>query len=962
VLGPLRIRAGGGVVAPPGGPGPRALLGILLLDPGEDVAAAGLVDTFWGRERGSTAALHTTIFRLRAWLRDRLGTVASVERTAGGYRLILRDAVVDAVRFRSMTARAATLPDDARAQLLDGALRLWRGPVLGGAAYPLAGVPAVVALERARITAVRDLAELCLAIDRPDDALAHLRHAAAANPSDEPLHALLIRALAASGRTAEATLAYDRPRQRTPSPALLPPDVPDFTGRVEQRDDIERLAGGRPDGTARAGLPVVGIAGMAGVGKSALAVHVAHRLAESYPDGQLHANLRGAERSPLHPKDVLATFLRALGVDWRAVPADTEERTALFRSHLAGRRVLVVLDNAASEEQVRPLLPGSATCAVLVTSRRRLTGLSGSRWLDLPVLSGDEAVRLLGAAVDQERIARQPDEAAEIVRLCGALPLAVRVAGARLTARPAWGLDHLAALLGDQRRRLDQLSVGDLEVRASLALSYDGLDDDARRLFRFLGLFDVPDFTAILAAAVLETSTSEAAVHIDSLVDAQLLVASAPDGAGQPRHRFHDLVRLYARERADAEDSRVARERAIDLGMGGWLAVAERMATHVPGPCYAVIGGSARRPAIAWEDEEVLRAEPLAWFDAELATLLSAVRQCCELDLDEVAFDLAGCLEKYFDLRGMYSVWEALNVRVMAACRRNGNLRGEAVMLRGLVDVRTWITNDRDNEATGDAYENAGRLLALFTELDDARGRSDAEVTYSWALAAAGRHGDAIESATRGLRLAEDSGHLGGQARAHVALAVAHREQARLDVGLAHLARGLAAARELGNPRYEATVLQFLGIGHLESGDLDASERRLNESLAISRRYRDRYPEALTLLTLARLHLHRGDPRARAEADAALAIGREHNLGHHVAQALAVRGEIELADGRPAEAVRLLEESVAIWRTRGWLSFQADALTALGRAYTAVDPAAARAAFAEAAELYARLGQPAKGL
>ncbi|GIJ62458.1 AfsR/SARP family transcriptional regulator [Virgisporangium aurantiacum] len=1007
LLGPFEMRDRAGLPVALPRRKQRSLLAFLLLRAGTVVGTDEIVDALWGDRPPASARanLHSYMSALRTAL-ARAAPADSVRprSVAGGYVLDVRPDESDVGVFDALVVEGrqalAEARHEAAADVLTRALGLWRGPAMEGLGQQEWLVPFTTRLEESRLAAVEDQAEARLYLGRHAEMTAELALAVAQHPFRERINGLYIQALHRAGRRPEALAVYNRlsdvldaefgtrpsPYLRTlhrqiraddlvgspgrtslpPTgvapvaalgPALLPPDIPDFTGRAEHLRTLTGLLDRGTDDPPHV-LMVAGIAGMAGVGKTALAVHIAHRLAASYPDGQLHVNLHGAEHSSLDPAEVLARFLRAFGVDWRAIPADLAERSALYRSRLAGRRVLIVLDNAASEQQVRPLLPGSPTCAVLVTSRRRLTGVEGARWLDLDVLSDADAVRLLASVVADDRIARQPAAAVEIVRLCGRLPLAVRIAGARLASRAAWRPSDLVQRLGDQWHRLDHLTAGDLEVRASLALSRDGLDPDARRLFGRLGMFAVPDFTVLLAAAVLDTTVEEAGRHVESLVDAQLLMTSQ-DGAGQFRYRFHDLVRLYARERAEIEHGAEELAGVLTRGFGAWLAVAERIAERIPGPCYASISGSAPRPVIDWQRVEVLHLDPLAWFDAERATLVSAVRQASDIGLDEVAFDLAGCLEKYFDLRGMYSDWEATNARVMEVCRRAGNLRGQAVMLRGLIDVRTWVRSHHGGEAMAEAHESSTRLLEMFTRLGDLRGMSDATVMASWALAAQGQQAAAIQYAERALRLADRSGHLGGQARAHVALAVARREQAQLEAAISELMSALTAARRLGNCRYEATVLQFLGIGHSELGNLAAGERLLTESLAISRRFGDDYTGALSLITLARIHLAQGDARAHGEAENALSISREYRMDHHAADALAVLGEIDLAEGRAGDAVARLSESVAIWRTRGWLSYEAAALTSLGRAYVDVDPGAAWKAFESARDLYCRLGRTA---
>lgn len=852
---------------------------------------------------------------------------------------------------------------------------------------------AVTQLIERRLTAVEEKAAAALDAGWDEEVITELTEFVMAHPLRERPVGQLMTALYRTGRQAEALAQYQRIRsslteelgvdpgtdlqqlhldilnadpalEQPPAqqpvqviPAALPPAIPDFTGRDEE---LATLCGKLTTSAGDHIVVISSIVGMGGIGKTTLAARVAHEVAGDFPDGQLWVNLRGAETMPLEPGDVLARFLRSLGVPNRAIPGDPVERGEMYRSMLTGRKVLVVLDNAASEEQVRPLLPGAATCRVVITSRARLTGIEGAQRVELDVFPADEAVRLLARIAGDGRVGSEGQAAADIVALCGGLPLAVRIAGARLAARPAWQLRHLAQRLADQRRRLDQLAAGDLAVRASLALSYRGLAGQPRRLFRLLGLFDAPDFPPWLASVILECPLDEAMEYAETLVDAQLLIVSAADAAGQYRYRFHDLVRLFASECAAAEESEASRERAVLRGLGGWLALAEQMAARIPGPCYASISGPADRPPSNEILAELGEVDSGNWFDAERTALLAVVGQACGLGLADLAFDLAGCLEKYFDLRGMYPDWAALNAQVLAVCQEQGNLLGEAVMLRGLIDVNTWITDGRERDATARQHAESFRLLQMFTELGHRQGMADAAVMCSWAFTAAGSYEQAVEMATQGLRMAEESGHLGGEIRADLALAVAHFENHDIDVAIKHADSALSKARTLGNPRCEATALQFAGIGHLTLGHFETSRQMLNESLEFSRLYRDSYVEVLTLLTLARLYFHQGDAEARSTVEMSLALSREYNMSFHLAQALELLGEIDLAEGNHAAAVAHLAESVTLWRNRGWHTYLASALTSLGKAYAGTDPAAAREAFTEAHTLFIRLGNIAQ--
>ncbi|WP_051799668.1 AfsR/SARP family transcriptional regulator [Catenuloplanes japonicus] len=981
LLGGLEVRGQGGVLVPLGRRKQRALLGMLLLRAGTVVRVDEIVDALWEASPPESvrANVHTYVSLLRRAL-DGVGP--RPEKTVGGYRLDVAAGETDLDVFEALAADGRRALDEYRprqaAERLARALGLWRGPLLEDLAEVAWFTPYVVRLGEARLRAVEDQVEARLTLGDHAELAGELAVLTAEHPLRERLWGQYLRALHRSGGRARALSAYDEmrdllraelavepgpelrelrreilddgpaptvvPERAAVVPAMLPAPVADFTGRREERRQLAKLMSPH---APPSGLTVAGITGMAGIGKTALAVHVAHAVADAYPDGQLYANLAGTSA------DVLGRFLRALGVPGPAVPVDPDERAELYRTMLSGRRVLVVLDNAAGERQVRPLLPGAPSCAVLLTSRARLSGLEAVRWTELTELPGDEGTRLLGRIAGEDRVAAEPAEAADVVRMCGGLPLAVRVAGARLTARPGWTLAHLAGLLRDERRRLDRLDVGDLQVRASLALSYEGLAAPARRLFRLLSLFDVPDFPEWLAEVLAVDATDV----LDLLVDAHMLAEAGVDQAGQQRYRFHDLVRLFAREQAAARESPAARDDVLDQGLGAWLAVAEHFEPRLPGPCFAPIAGRAPRPDVR---HALTGVEPLTWFDAEQVSLRAAIRQACATGRDEAAFDLVQHMEKYFDVRGMYAEWEADSRRALTACVTAGNLRGEAVIRRGLIDVTTWITNDHTTEAMTRSHHETVRLQELFRSAGEPAGMADAAAMRSMSLTAMGRPDEAVDAAADALAWAVEGAHLGGQARAHVAMAVALGESSRLEAAVGHLHQALDRARELGNPRWEATALQFLGMAHGRAGLFDSSHAFLAESLDISRRHGDAYTEVLSMLTLARLHLDRGDAQARPTAEAALETAREYRMTHHVADSLGILGEIALREGQRAEAVAYLRDSVAMWRSRGWLLFLARALTLLARALDGLDPDAAAAALGEAGELFTRAGDTAQ--
>ncbi|MGW4412122.1 ATP-binding protein [Nonomuraea sp. NPDC004702] len=351
----------------------------------------------------------------------------------------------------------------------------------------------------------------------------------------------------------------------------LPPDIEDFTGRAEDAAELAKLLISREAETA---VVVTALSGKGGVGKTSLALHVAHRVRDHFPDGQMYVNLRGVEAQVLDPAEVLGRFLRELGVDAESVPEQVEDRARMYRAQLADRRILLVLDNALNEQQVRPLLPGSATCAVLITSRARLGALSGAHTHALDVMTVEQGLDLLQNIVGKARVAAEPHGAREIVELCGQLPLALRIAGARLASRPIDRLAGFAVRLRDEQHRLDLLKVGDLEVRANFALSYQVCDEELRGAFRLLGMLKTADFSAWTLAALAGVSMHTAQEMLERLVDAELIEIAGDDRTGIRRYRFHDLLRVFARERLAVEETEATHKAALTRLLEFYIALA----------------------------------------------------------------------------------------------------------------------------------------------------------------------------------------------------------------------------------------------------------------------------------------------------------------------------------------------------------------------------------------------------
>jgi DNA-binding SARP family transcriptional activator/DNA-binding XRE family transcriptional regulator len=571
---------------------PAALLGLLALHPNENVPRHSIVDALWGERppRSAVGIVHTYVSRLRSLFgsaQDFDGEFLVRDRI--GYRLILADGQLDLLLFRRLVASARTARAAGNIEQvcddLEQALGLWRGEPLADVGV-LQDHPALVGLAEARTAATLEYADAASSAGWHDRALPYLRVLARRDPLDEAVHARLVIALAGAGRQAEALRTYRELQwrlddelgmlpgtvlraahakvlhqeipvdagsaglQRTTQPWVpvfhLPAAPADFTCR---RAECERVITAVSPAGDQPGVPLVTISGLPGVGKTSLALYAAHKVRAAFPDGQLWVQLSGASACPREVGDVLAVLLRALGVYKSAIPHDYSERAVCYRSRLADRRVLVVADDAATAEQVRPLIPGTAGCALLVTSRARLEGVDAAHLMPLDVMTPDDAISLLARIIGSHRVAAEPRAASELVQACGMLPLALRIAATKLAGRPSWPLAAMVRRITGHNGRLRELETGDLSVRASIASSYKSLPDHSRRAFSLLARLGPGDFAEWVIGALL--GEPDAADVIDELVGRSLLTPLGIDSTGEPRYRLHDLLREYAAERLE---------------------------------------------------------------------------------------------------------------------------------------------------------------------------------------------------------------------------------------------------------------------------------------------------------------------------------------------------------------------------------------------------------------------------
>jgi DNA-binding SARP family transcriptional activator len=824
----------------------RTLLAALLLHANQVVSTERLIDFMWGDEPPATAvaSLHNHVMRLRAHL---AGGPGRIQAAAPGYVIEVAAAEIDSEVFLRLLvlgreARAAGQWEEAAAELTAG-LALWRGDPLEDVFSPVLHEVEVQRLLLLRLEALEARIDTDLQLGRIQEAIADLGVLTSAHPLRERFHAQLMLAYSQAGRRAEALAAYRRARTiiagelgvepgaalqqlhqrilaadpavaaedpdaaavgapgtvRPPAvPVQLPPDTADFTGREAQVGLLCDALGAEPDEARPGAVVVSAVAGMGGIGKTALAVHTAHRLRSRFPDGHLFVSLQGAS-SPLRPAEVLARILRDLGTPDAAIPASEEERAARYRTLLAARSMLIVLDDARDAAQVRPLLPGTARCAVIVTSRTTLFGLTGAKFLELDALDSHEARALFSAIAGQARTAAEPDATVRVLGSCAGLPLAIRIAAARLASRPNWSIAHLSGILADERARLTELTAGDLAVRASFAVSYDALPPGGRgpaRVFRLLGLPRLAELSLPAIAALAGQPASDVAVALEALTDAHLLQSPAADRFG-----LHDLLRSYAAELAERTDSPDERQ-AATRRMLRWYGETAITAAQVLEPSYrlpAIVLTRATDPAPA-DPALASPRQALGWFEAERAGLVAAAGHAAELGLHLFAVQIAVAMWSFFQ-RTPYA---------------------------------------EDSLATSEIGVSSARHLG-----DDA--------VLSWALNSLGQaHGvlghfpDSSRCFTEALHIRQRAGDRTGEAAVLNSLAIGLWRQQRFEEALDHLRAALAIYTALGQRLYAAMVMNNIGENLMHLKRYDEALVNLRRALAIRHETGDRYGEAIT--------------------------------------------------------------------------------------------------------------------
>ena len=902
LLGPVEVWAGDRRIAlgPAESAKTRCMLAVLLRTPGALVTTEALIDRVWGEQPPGAAVRYKYI----GWLRSALApSGVSLARRGPGYVLEVAADQVDLHRFRQLVADAqdadkAAAADDAW-RLTDEALGLWRGTALSG----LSGTWTEMfrdQLERERRAARVLQARCALKLGMTARALGWLDEWEAEYPADEEIIALRLTALHQSGQHAAARACYRRACQRLrdilgvspgselvalhqrfqnrnldtaaragPIPRQLPSAMPTFAGRGTELASLDRILAGAgqdgplgvgQDGQARpAAAVILAVSGTAGVGKTALAVNWAHRVAAQFPDGQLYVNLRGFDpsRPTLDQAEAVRGFLDAFGVPVKRIPASLPAQAGLYRSLLAGKRVLVVLDNARDAEQVRPLLPGSPGCLAIVTSRDRLGSLvaaEGAHPLTLDLLSVIEARDLLARRLGADRVASEPDATDDIIARCARLPLALTIAAARAATSPGFSLAAIAAELGEAGNALDRFDGGDrvTDVRTVFSWSCRTLSTGAARLFGLLGLHPGPDISASAAASLAGIARDQARILLAELARAHLLTEHVPG-----RYACHDLLRAYAAELAYSGEDDNARRAAIDRMHDHYLRTAETAALHL-NPTRDPDMTAPSRPGVTREEVSGYQ-QALAWFTAERPVLLATITQA-SAGFDPYTWQLASALTTFLDLRGHWQDQMTAQAAALAVARQEGNRAGQAAAHRGLGLACTGL------KQFDDARSHYLLALDLFAELGDHTGQAQTHVNLGWVAGGQGRHDEGLHHSRQSLEHYQAAGRRTGQAKALNNIGWHLAEHGDYDQALAHCQQALAIQRELGDRNSQAHTCDSLGYIFHHLGRHQQAIVYYQQALELFRDTGDPYGEATCLRNLGDVHDASGEAGAARRA------------------------------------------------------------------------------------------------
>ncbi|MEU1732281.1 BTAD domain-containing putative transcriptional regulator [Streptosporangium sp. NPDC020145] len=954
VLGPLQLTVDGRCV-PLRGTRLQTTLGLLLSQPNKAVSDSHLIDGLWPENPPPSAAAN-----LRAYirsLRQLLGDPQRVARMSRGYLLRAEPHEIDVLHFAELTAQSDHFIEqgDIRraADLLRQALDKWSGPAYSGlhASGPLRTEAAV--LEEQRFRSAHRWVELEIKLGHHAEMIPILLQLIEDFPLREKLRAQLMEALYRADRQAEALEVYRETRAlfieslgiepgqelreleqlvlrggslaeaepaepvvTSPPRNIVPADTADFTGRDKEVALLSEWLTGSPGGTP----PIVVVSARGGAGKTTLAVHMANRLRNRFPDGQIYVHLRGAETTHrTMPEVALASMLRALGVPDTRIPENHDERGGMLRAILSDRRVLLIIDDAGDESQVMPLIPGMGGCAMLVTSRRRLTAIPGARLLELEPFTEDQALRFLRHMVGSNRMDADSKASLALTRLCGRHPLALRIAGARLAARPHWSLARMVSRLTDEHRRFDELVHGELDVRANLMVSYRALQPRARLLLMLLGALDAVDLEEWVAVTLLDSSFLEAEDLLDQLVDSHL-VNTATTPSGRVRYSLHDLIRIFARERAQQELAPDDLREALQRAFGALLTVTEHAHTLLAGRDHLVVHSNAPRWEVGPEVLDDIVTDPVAWCETELTNISAAVQQTAALGLDELCWDIAVTAAPLLEVRRHLDEWQHMHEIALATVRAAGNPRGEAVILTELGELSLGL---HDHRRAVDFLEDAARIL---TGLQDRHAHALAQLKLAALDRLGGRLDMALRRAQDSVTVLNDLGDLGNQALALRQIGQIHTQLGEHCRAREHFERALSAAEQAGASRLVQQINYRLGELDVECERPQASVPRFEAVLDFCRSIGDRVGMAYAFYGLGRAQAAMGRLQESGQT-LALALTHAEDTNERIVEAEIHQylGKLAHARGRAAEAAGQFHIAGVIFRELGVVPRKDDA-------------------------------------
>jgi DNA-binding SARP family transcriptional activator/Flp pilus assembly protein TadD len=966
LLGPVEAVINGesvNIVAPR----QQIILALLLLEAGNVVSVDRIVDALWSDAPPTTA--RSQVYITVSALRRHIGEAVIVTQPPG-YIIKTPPGTCDVARFDELIASAVKeaseqrIPEAVRA--LRAALALWRGPALDGVQSEVIEAAATRLNER-RISAYQDCVDLELRLGQHQEIIGELTELVSKFPLNEHIRGQLMLALYRAGRQADALDVFRAAREvlhdelgldpgaelsrlaqailaqdpqlnpptpqhpvrhpgkvaTTPVPRQLPRTIADFTGREDILAEVSRVLTCQDANAAVPEVPLVLLTGRGGVGKTALAVRAAHVLSPEFPDGQLFLQLRSDVKNRAEAS--LEYLLRSFGTPPDSMPPNLEGRMALYRSMLAGLRVLIVIDGAANQSQIAPFLPGAHGSGAIVTSSQHISGLEDVHQIQVGPLDEQSATSLLENLVGAKRVAAEPESVRDLVRLCEGIPLALRVVAAKLAVRPHWPISHMVTQLLDETRRLDELDLDGASVRATIAVAYETLDESAQRLLKRLSMIGAADFASWVSAPLLDVDVRDAEDLLLQLVAAHLVEATmGPDEA--VRFHLHDLVRIYAVERLTDDEATVDRLRAVRRLLGCYLFIATTARRRIYGGDFAALHGTAEQWPLPEDSVALLLGDPFEWFRSERNSLVTAISEAARLDMDELCWDLACTAVTLFESGAYGSDWRDSHASALDAVRRAGNKRGEAALLYSLGTLETSM-----QLTIASSYLE--KSLKIFYEIGDAQGRALALHGLGLVGALEGDYDEAqarCRQALDGFRKIDDPA---GQAYTLKTMAQISADLPDYAAAEPMLDEALAIGRRLGVSRLTAQIQYALAELQLRRGRLEAAADGFSSVLRLTQESGDIVGQAFTLACLGNARCMLGDFDG-AESALSAALDLAGRAGNRLIRARSVLGlaEVNLARGEDHLALVRTEEAVSVFREHGRRGvWHAKALELLGR-------------------------------